>query len=96
MSKYSVRTTAYFRKSLKKLSPDVQKTIAKFIKKHLIDVDFPDTPGKKLVGNLSGYVRFRIGSYRLITVINDDQLIITTVYVGKRSDVYNVNMKKIR
>ncbi|BDR57700.1 type II toxin-antitoxin system RelE family toxin [Xylocopilactobacillus apicola] len=89
MSRYSVRTTAYFRKSFKKLSPDVQKTIAKFINK----VDFPSTPGKKLVGNLSGYVRFRVGSYRLITVINDDQLVITAVYVGKRSDVYNVNKR---
>ncbi|MBW4801842.1 type II toxin-antitoxin system RelE family toxin [Loigolactobacillus coryniformis] len=95
MSKYEVRTTKYFRQSMKKLDKSTQRAVVKFIQKHLVDVDYPSSPGKKLVSNLSGYTRFRIGSYRLITVVDDDRLIITNIYVAKREQVYDLDPDKL-
>ncbi|WP_057877424.1 type II toxin-antitoxin system RelE family toxin [Levilactobacillus paucivorans] len=88
MSNYDVRTSRSFRDALKKLDKGTQRTLAKWISKHLIGVDFPSSPGKKLVGNYAGYVRFRVGSYRIIAIVNDHELIITAVFVAKREIVY--------
>lgn len=95
MSKYEVRTTTYFLQAMKKLDKSTQKAVLKFIENKLIDVDYPSSPGKKLVGNFSGYTRFRIGSFRLITVVNDDELIITNIYIAKRENVYKININKL-
>ncbi|WP_367296065.1 type II toxin-antitoxin system RelE/ParE family toxin [Levilactobacillus yonginensis] len=88
MSKYDVRTAKPFRQALTKLDKSTQRTILKWIAKHLVDTDFPSSPGKKLTGKFSGYVRFRIGSYRLIAVVDDERLVITNVFVAKREIVY--------
>lgn len=91
MSKYEVRTTTYFLKATKKLNKSTQKAVLKFIKNKLIDVEYPSSPGKKLVGNFSGYTRFRIGSFRLIAGVNDDGLILANIYIAKRAEVYKIN-----
>ncbi|WP_295506607.1 type II toxin-antitoxin system RelE/ParE family toxin [uncultured Streptococcus sp.] len=39
-------------------------------------------------GNLSVYVRFRVGSYRIIAKVDDEDFVILNVHVGKRSEVY--------
>jgi len=46
-------------------------------------------PGKYLSGNLSGYVRFRVGSYRIIAKVDDEDFVILNIHVAKRSEVYN-------
>ncbi|EGC25552.1 type II toxin-antitoxin system RelE family toxin [Streptococcus sanguinis] len=45
-------------------------------------------PGKYLSGNLSGYVRFRVSSYRIIAKVDDEDFVILNVHVGKSSKVY--------
>ena len=66
-----------------------QKVIAKWIDKRLVNVDFPREPGKYLSGNLSGYVRFRVGSYRIIAKVDEEDFVILNIHVAKRSEVYN-------
>ena len=39
-------------------------------------------------GNLSVYVRFRVGSYRIIAKVDDEDFVILNVNVGKLSEVY--------
>ena len=86
--KYQFYTSSEFDKQFKKLDQSVQKTINKWIQAHLIDTEDPRASGKALVGNLKGYWRYRIGSYRLLVKINDDELIIIAVDIDHRSVVY--------
>lgn len=48
----------------------------------------PRSRGKRLVGNLTGFWRYRVADYRLICQIKDDQLIIIVVEIGHRKNIY--------
>ena len=76
MAKYQVHYASSFFKAMDKLDRGTQRVIAKWIEKHLVDIDFPKAPGKFLTGNLSGYVRFRIGSYRIIAKVDNEEFVI--------------------
>ena len=93
MARYHVRYASTFFKAMDKLDRGAQKVIAKWIDKHLVNVDFPRAPGKYLLGNLSGYVRFRVGSYRIIAKVDDEDFVILNIHVAKRSEVYNFTGK---
>nr|WP_231081942.1 plasmid addiction system poison protein [Weissella cibaria] len=51
-------------------------------------MDFPTAPGKHLRGMLRDYIRFRVGSYRIIAVVDQNRLVITNVHVGPRRSGY--------
>lgn len=88
MANYQVDYAPSFFEDMDKLDRGTQKKIAKWIDKHLMNVDFPRSPGKYLTGNLSGYVRFRVSDYRIIAVVDNDKLVITNLHVGHRRDIY--------
>jgi len=44
--------------------------------------------GKALKGNLGDYWRYRVGNYRLIAEINDEEIIIIIIGIGHRRDIY--------
>lgn len=88
MAKYKVEFADSFFDDMDKLDRGVQKQIMKWIEKHLHNVNFPTAPGKVLTGNLSGYVRFRVSNYRIISEINNNELILTNLHVGHRSTIY--------
>lgn len=58
------------------------------IEKNLVGCTDLRAHGKGLTANRSGQWRYRIGDYRLICLIEDDQLIILALTVGHRSDIY--------
>ena len=89
MARYQVRYASTFFKAMDKLDRGTQKVIAKWIDKHLVNVDFPRAPGKYLSGNLSGYVRFRVGSYRIIAKVDEEDFVILNIHVAKGWEVYN-------
>lgn len=88
MASYKVDYADTFFEDMEKLDKGTQKQIAKWIDKHLVGVDFPRSPGKYLMGNLSGYVRFRVSNYRIIAIVDDGELVITNLHVGHRSEIY--------
>lgn len=88
MAKYGVKYAETFFDDLEKLDKGTRKLIMKWIDKHLIDVDFPRSPGKYLTGNLAGYVRFRVSNYRVIALVDDGESVITNLHVGHRSEIY--------
>ncbi len=88
MAKYRVEYAPSFFADMDKLDKGVSRKIANWIDKHLVDVDFPRSPGKYLTGNLAGYVRFRIGNYRIIAAVDDGDLVLLNLHVGHRSDIY--------
>ena len=44
--------------------------------------------GKALSGNLKGLWRYRIGDYRLIADIQDNELVIVAIDIGHRREIY--------
>ena len=86
--KYSVETTLRFDKEFKKLDKYTQKMLKNWIVKHLVDCEDPRTFGKGLTANRVGQWRYRIGDYRLICDIQDEELIILALTVGHRREVY--------
>lgn len=85
---YSVETTPRFDKEFKKLDRYTQKMIKAWIVKNLVGCDNPRIHGKALTANRTGQWRYRIGDYRLICLIKDNELIILAMTVGHRREVY--------
>ena len=88
MTKWKVYFTDEFKKSFLKLDKNVQKIIKHWINNRLINIDDPRTFGKPLVGDLKNYWRYRIGDYRLIVRINNNELIILLIDIGHRKKIY--------
>lgn len=88
MAKYQVVFASSFEKEFSRLDKGVQKQILKWIGKHLINVDFPTAPGKTLKGDLRDYVRFRVGDYRIISLVDENLFVITNIHGGHRRDIY--------
>lgn len=87
--KYKIKYTDKYDKSFKKLDKPVQKIILKWIKVHLYNCENPRLYGKALTGNLRNYWRYRVGNYRIIAEIKDNELIVLVVDVGHRRKIYN-------
>ena len=86
---YTVKTTPRFDKEFNKLDKYTMKMIKTWIQKNLINSDNPRSKGKGLVGNRSGQWRYRIGDYRLICKIEDNELVILALSIGHRREVYD-------
>ena len=86
---YHVKTTARFDKEFKKLDKYTQQMIKSWIVKNLQNCENPRAHGKGLTANKSGQWRYRIGDYRLLCLIQDQELIILALTVGHRRDIYS-------
>jgi mRNA interferase RelE/StbE len=74
-------------KQLSKLDHQVQQRIRSYLKNRIA----PNNPrdfGKALRENLSGLWRYRVGDYRIIADIQDENVLVLVVRVRHRSDVY--------
>ena len=86
---YHVETTTRFDKEFKKLDKYTQQIIKSWIGKNLQNCEDPRAHGKGLTANKSGQWRYRIGDYRLLCLIQDQELIILALTVGHRRDIYS-------
>ena len=75
-------------KKILRFDKNTRKLLYDYISKNLKDTDNPRLYGKALTGNLKGLWRYRIMDYRLIVVIQDEQLIIIAVDFEHRSKIY--------
>ena len=85
---FHVVSTPQFDKEFNKLDPYIQKLLGAWIRKNLEGCSNPRALGKALVGNHKGRWRYRIGDYRLICEIKDEELVILAISVGHRSSIY--------
>lgn len=86
--KYDVEFTKEALKTLKKLDKHTSSMIMGWIQKNLIGCEDPRAKGKGLTANRSGQWRYRIGDYRLLCLIKDEELIILALSVGHRREIY--------
>lgn len=90
-STWTVEFADTARKQLAKLAkknPQQAQRIINYLKS-LQTLEDPRDKGKGLVGDLSGMWRYRVGDYRIICHIDNGKLLITTLNVGHRRDIYN-------
>lgn len=88
MKKYNLELTDRFKKEFRKLDKYTQRMIRGWIDKNLIGTSNPRIHGKGLTANRSGQWRYRIGDYRLICQIEDNELIILALTVGHQREIY--------
>ena len=86
--KYQVKFSESFNKEFKKLDHYTQTMIIAWIDKHIDGTNNPRNIGKALTNNLKGLWRYRIGDYRLICDIRDNELIILAMAIGHRREIY--------
>ena len=89
MKKYSVEYTEKAKKQLRKLDRPAKVLIRNWIEKNLEGTDDPRKHGKSLTGSFSTYWRYRVGDYRILADIQDDELIIIAVAIDHRKQVYH-------
>ena len=88
MSEYKVSYSERAIKEMKKLDRYTRQMIYAWIDKNLAGTDNPRRHGKALTANRKGQWRYRIGDYRLLCQIYDEELIILALSVGHRREVY--------
>lgn len=86
---YAVEFESNAIRQLKKLDNSVKILIKKWMDKHLVGTQNPRLQGKALVGDKSGYWRYRVGDYRIIVRIEDSKLLIIAISIAHRSEVYD-------
>lgn len=63
--------------------------IMNWIKKNLLDCTNPRIHGKALTGDFSGIWRYRVGDYRILAEIRDDEVVIILMETGHRREIYD-------
>lgn len=88
MSAYSIFFSKRAKKELLKIDKPIRRMIVSWIEKNIKETRNPRLHGKALTGNLKGYWRYRVGNYRIIAEIRDEELIVIAVSIAHRSSVY--------
>ena len=85
---YKVIFSDKAKKQFKKLDKHVSALLVGWIEKNLEGCTNPRIHGKSLVGDKSGQWRYRIGDYRLICEIHDEEITILVLEAGHRREIY--------
>lgn len=84
---YRIELTKEFHKALGKQPREAAGRVLRYLK-DLDGTEDPRTKGKPLTGPLRGFWRYRVGDYRIVCEIRDDELVVIALMVGHRRDVY--------
>ena len=85
---YKLVFTDRAKKQLKKLDKHTAALIIGWLEKNIENCDNPRIHGKGLVENKSGQWRYRIGDYRVICEIQNEEIIVLVLEVGHRREIY--------
>ena len=76
------------RKQLMKLDRQAKENILKYLKGRIAPAEDPRSFGDPLRGSLAGLWKYRVGSYRVIFRIQDQDLVVLVVRVVHRKRIY--------
>jgi mRNA interferase RelE/StbE len=85
---YRVVLSDAARKELRKMDPQASRTILSWLNKNLQGCENPRWRGKALTGGRADQWSYRIGSYRVLANIRDEEVVIYVLKVGHRGKVY--------
>ena len=75
-------------KQFLKLDKSAQRKILRYLQEKIASSENPRLFGKALQGNKKGLWRYRVGDYRIICQILDQELLILVVKIGHRKNIY--------
>lgn len=75
-------------RQLTKLPKSVQDRISNYMKNRVARFEDPRDVGDPLTGKYRGYWKYRVGDYRVIAKIMDEELVVLVVRIGHRREVY--------
>lgn len=85
---WTIKLTETALKQLKKIDKPTARRIRDYLQE-TASTGQPRSRGKALTGKLSGYWRYRVGNYRIIADIVDNDLVIIGIDIGHRSEIYD-------
>ena len=85
---WKIEFAASAEKELVKLDKAVIRRILSFLYERVAKTDKPRSLGKALKGPLGDYWKYRVGDYRVVCDIQDQEIMILVVRVRHRSKVY--------
>ncbi|MDA3877797.1 MAG: type II toxin-antitoxin system RelE/ParE family toxin [Halothiobacillus sp.] len=83
---WRIELTASALKQLKKLDRSQAKRITDYL--HNRVSESPRRVGKALQGSMSALWRYRVGDYRVVCELQDEQVLVLVLRVSHRRDVY--------
>ncbi|HEY5881751.1 MAG TPA: type II toxin-antitoxin system RelE/ParE family toxin [Nakamurella sp.] len=87
MSLWRLRTTPQFDKVARQLDRAVLRRVRAYLDS-VCELDDPRQRGKALTADRAGYWRYRIGDWRVVVEIRDEELVIIAIGLGHRSTIY--------
>jgi len=85
---WTVEVSSFAEKQLRKLDRPIQKRLIDWLEDRIEGCKNPRHFGEPLRGEMAGLWRYRIGDYRIICEIQDQQLVVLTLAVGHRREIY--------
>ena len=85
---WRVEFTPEAEKQLSRIERQSAKRIIQFLRDRISPAEDPRTPGKPLKGVLREFWRYRVGDYRIMCRIENDQLLVLVIRVAHRREIY--------
>lgn len=85
---WQVKFSETARRQLTKLGKQPQRDILKYLKKRIETDEAPQRYGDPLRRSLSGLWKYRVGDYRLICEVQQEEIVVLVLAVGHRRKVY--------
>jgi mRNA interferase RelE/StbE len=82
---HRIAFTPAARRQLASLDPPPRRRIARRIE--VLGTD-PRPPGAEMLKGGEGELRIRVGDWRVIYVVHDDELLVLVIKIGHRGDIY--------
>jgi mRNA interferase RelE/StbE len=86
---WKVSLDARAHKELKKLDKKIGQKILDYMQERIATNQNPRRFGKPLSYDQHGLWRYRVGDYRIICRILDDELLVVALRIGHRKNIYN-------
>jgi mRNA interferase RelE/StbE len=86
---WRIELSSLAQKNLSQFDRQISKRILAFLQNRVASLENPRAIGEALKGSeLGDFWKYRVGDYRIIASIEDDQLMILVVRIGNRREVY--------
>lgn len=89
MSDFQIAETKTFEKAKRKVESSLYGKIKNIVYPQLRTNPYFGTNIKKLKGEFEGYYRYRIGSYRLFYLIEEEKVLVVVIDLRHRQDAYS-------
>jgi len=92
---WRIEITRTAEKQITRLDRNGQRLIQRFLRERLMPAADPRQWGKPLHGEKQGLWRYRVGDYRLICDIQDENITVLILEVAHRKDVYRQSESQV-